>query len=122
MDARRRVLIVEDDQDVREMMTEVLEGGCAVTVAVDGTDALEMLTRRRRKFDALVVDLEMPGLGGIALLSTLRERGIDVPALIVSGVPGAVRRAHEAHADFMAKPFEIETLEAKVGELLQKAS
>jgi len=36
--------------------------------------------------------------------------------------PGAVRRAREAHADFMAKPFDIETLEAKVGELLQKAS
>jgi CheY-like chemotaxis protein len=122
MGERRRVLIVEDDQDVREMMTEVLESGCAVTVAVDGTAALEMLTRRRRKFDALVVDLEMPGLGGIALLSRLRERGIDVPALIVFGMLGAVRRAREAHADFMAKPFDIETLEAKVGELLQKAS
>jgi CheY-like chemotaxis protein len=122
MGKRRRVLIVEDDRDVREMMTEVLESGCAVTVAVDGKAALEMLTRRRRKFDALVVDLEMPGLGGLALLSSLRERGIDVPALIVSGMPGAVRRAREAHADFMAKPFEIETFEAKVDELLQKAS
>jgi DNA-binding response OmpR family regulator len=116
------VLIIEDDQDVREMMAELLRKRCAVTMAADGEDALEMLTRQRRKVDAIVVDLEMPGLGGIALLSDLRQRGIDLPALIVSGMPGARRRAREANADFMAKPFEVEGLEAKVEELLRKAS
>jgi CheY-like chemotaxis protein len=116
------VLIIEDDQDVREMMAELLRERCAVTMAADGADALEMLTRRRRKVDAIVVDLEMPGLGGIALLSDLRERGIDLPALIVSGMPGARRRAREANVDFISKPFEIEGLEAKVDELLRKAS
>ena len=116
------MLIVEDDQDTREMMAESLEARCAVTVAEDGTEALDMLTRRRRKFDALVVDLEMPRLGGMALLSRLRNRGIDVPAVVVSGMPGAARHAREAHVDFLSKPFEIESLEAKVDELLRRAS
>jgi len=122
MGRRRRVLIIEDDQDVREMMAESLGGRCDVTVAADGADALERLTRGRREFDALVVGLEMPRLGGITLLSALRERGIDVPALIVSGMPEAVRRAREAHVDFLSKPFEIANLEAKIDALLRKAS
>jgi two-component system OmpR family response regulator len=113
---------VEDDPDTREMMAELLQPHCAVAVAADGTDALELLTRNGRKFDAIVVDLEMPGLGGLALLSDLRRRGLDVPALVVSGAPGARRGAREARADFISKPFEVETLEAKVDELLRKAS
>src|SRR5438477_6469950 len=88
MKDRQRVLVVEDDPDTREMMAELLQPHCAVAVAADGTDALELLTRNGRKFDAIVVDLEMPGLGGLALLSNLRQRGLNVPALVVSGAPG----------------------------------
>jgi DNA-binding response OmpR family regulator len=122
MGGKRRVLIVEDNRDIREMMAELLQSRFNVTLAADGAEALEMLTRHRRKFDAIVVDTDMPELGGFALLSDLRERGLDVPALIVSGAPEARRSAREARADFMAKPFEVEWFEAKVDELLRKAS
>jgi len=96
--------------------------GCAVMVAEDGAQALEILTHHRRKFDALVIDLEMPGLSGTALLEKLDDRGIHIPALIVSGVPDARQRAREVHAAFMSKPFDVDRLEAKVGELLEAPS
>jgi CheY-like chemotaxis protein len=120
--SKQRVLVVEDNQDIREMMAELLEDHCTVVVAADADVALDLLTRQRRKVDAIVVDLEMPGLGGLALLSDLRERGLDVPALVVSGAPGASRRAREARVEFISKPFEVGRLEAKVDELLRKAS
>jgi DNA-binding response OmpR family regulator len=117
-----KVLVVEDDRDVREMIAELLRSSCVVTLAENGTDALKMLTGHRRKFDAVIVDLEMPGGGGVALLSRMRERGMAVPALVVSGMPDANRQATNASADFIAKPFDVEELEGKVRQLLRKVS
>jgi DNA-binding response OmpR family regulator len=112
-----RVLVVEDDQDIREMMAECLRDRCTVSVAEDGTQALQILTRQ--KFDAIVVDLELPRLSGSALLRQLLERGIRVPTVMVSGAPDAQRIALETHAAFISKPFDVERLVGKVDELLR---
>jgi DNA-binding response OmpR family regulator len=92
-----------------------------VTVARDGIEALDMLSQPGQKFDALVLDLEMPRLGGTALVEELKSREIKVPTLIVSGRPGARWQARELHADFMSKPFDTEGLEMKVDQLLQQS-
>ena len=112
MDGKGRVLVVEDDEDVREMMAECLRDRCTVSVAQDGPQALQMLTRQ--EFDAVVVDLELPGLSGTSLIGELRDRGIQVPTLMVSSAPNALRLAQEAHIDFISKPFDVDQLEAKV--------
>ena len=113
-----RVLLVEDDQDIREMMAECLRDSCTVSVAQDGTQALQMVTRQ--EFDAIVVDQELPGLSGTSLIGELRNRGIHVPTLMVSGAPNARRLAQEAHADFISKPFDVDQLEAKVEALFHE--
>jgi DNA-binding response OmpR family regulator len=122
MSRRRRVLVVEDDQDIREMMEELLRSHYQVTIAEDGVEALEMLTRNRQKFDALVVDLELPRLSGTDLLQELKSRGVSIPVLVVSGMPEADKRAREARATFIAKPFDVVRLEAKVHDLVLRAS
>jgi DNA-binding NtrC family response regulator len=120
MEAKQRVLVVEDDTDVRELIEECLATRCAVTLARDGIEALDMLSRPGQKFDALVLDLEMPRLSGVALVEELKNRDIHLPLLIVSGRPGARWQARELHAEFMSKPFDTEGLETKVEELLHQ--
>jgi DNA-binding response OmpR family regulator len=71
-------------------------------------------------FDAVVVDLELPKLSGNVLIRELRERGIQVPTLMVSGAPDARIVARHAHTDFISKPFDIDRLEAKVDDLLHE--
>jgi len=121
MQDKQRVLVVEDDTDVRELIEECLRARCSVTLARDGIEALDMLSRPGQKFDALVLDLEMPRLGGMALVEELKSRDINVPMLIVSGRPGARGEARELHAEFMPKPFDTEGLEMKVEELLHQS-
>jgi len=100
------------------MMEECLRGRCLVSHAEDGAQALEMLTHRSRRFDALVVDFEMPDLTGAALLELLHARGIYLPALMVSGMPAASHRAREVQAEFISKPFDLDQFETKVDQLL----
>jgi DNA-binding response OmpR family regulator len=118
---KQRVLVVEDDTDVRELIEECLRTRCAVTLARDGVEALDLLSRPGPKFDALVLDLEMPRLSGLALVEELKSRDINVPTLIVSGRPGARWQARALHAEFMPKPFDTEGLETKVDELLHQS-
>ena len=113
-----RVLLVEDDQDIREMMAECLRDSCTVSVAQDGTQALQMLTRQ--EFDAIVLDQELPGLSGTSLIGELRDRGIHVPTLMVSAAPNAWRLAQEARTDFISKPFDVDQLEARVEALFHE--
>src|SRR5258708_26065571 len=101
-----RVLVVDDDKDNLELMEECLHGRCTVALAVDGAEALAILSQHPREFDALVLDMALPRLDGASLLRELRERKISVPVLVVSAVPEARRWAREATAEFMPKPFE----------------
>ncbi len=80
-----RVLLVDDDQPLREMVCELLrEEGFQVVTAPDGQQALD-LVRQGALFDVLVLDDEMPRLRGRDLLSSLRADGYSTPAVLVSG-------------------------------------
>src|SRR4029453_19126850 len=90
----RRILVVEDDADSREAVTLALTlEGAHVRAAGSVDEALERIDTDR--FDAVVSDLSMPGADGYALLDRLRARGVDVPAIAVSGfaTPEDQRRA-----------------------------
>ena len=78
-------LVVDDDRLLREVVCEYLqEEGFAVSMAADGTEALE-LVRRGAGVDVIVLDDEMPRLNGRELLSALRAEGREVPVVLVSG-------------------------------------
>jgi CheY-like chemotaxis protein len=117
----KRVLVVEDNQDVRELVGECLQERCSVTLVEDGSSALEAITREPLGFDALVVDLDMPRMDGATLIEELRHRDIDLPLLIISGTPEIRTRARQVHAEFLTKPFEPSKLQREVDRLLQVA-
>jgi CheY-like chemotaxis protein len=79
-----RVLLVEDDDDNRELMAEVLAtAGFEVVSAASGRDALRSLAER--SVDAIVTDVGMPGMGGLELAAAARKVAPSVPVIVVTG-------------------------------------
>jgi DNA-binding response OmpR family regulator len=112
----RAVLIVDDDASLRRMLRlTLLDGGFDVRLAENGRAALEAIAEQAP--DAVVLDLEMPEMDGRTLIRELRERGIDVPVLIVSAY-GARAAGRELGAPAMDKPFNPDELLMAVRELV----
>ena len=106
------ILIVEDEPDVRALLGEVLaEDGYEVSTAGDGAEAIAML--RKRRPDAIVLDLMMAGLDGWDFLSLYRQLpGPHAPVIVVTAAArGGVERAHDSGADaVVTKPFSVDRL------------
>ena len=114
------VMIVDDDEDIREMGTLVLESqGYQVAAAKDGLDALEMLERNGRP-SLILLDLMMPRMDGEQFLKTLRARDqAQIPIVLMSGHSGASEIARELSADaLLCKPVDMDILLKTVRELI----
>jgi CheY-like chemotaxis protein len=117
----KRVLVVDDEADIREMLRAVLEGiiGVQTVVAADGYEALE---QARKLLPALVVlDLMMPGLDGFAVARQLKADLATraIPIIAVTALRDERVRAIEAGcSDFMAKPIELDHFLALVRKFL----
>ncbi len=121
----RRMLVVDDDPTVRDSVCETLSrAGHHVESVPDGEDALALVSDRVP--DLIVCDLVMPRLDGPSAIRKMRERGIDVPILAVSGGSQnsdgpALSDAVAAGADAtLEKPFGARALLKAVNELLDK--
>jgi DNA-binding SARP family transcriptional activator len=118
---RKTVLIVEDNVLNRELTTAVLRtAGYTVTAAQDGAEALMILGRER--VDLMLLDIDLPFIDGHSLLKAVREKGVDVPTIFVSGLPGEdpELRAFEIGAiDFIRKPVKNNVLLARVARALK---
>src|SRR5262249_2550478 len=99
----RRILIVEDEPNVRLVFRTALESAdYTLSTASEGETALRWL--KREPFDLALLDLQMPGMGGMELLRRLRGAGIDVPVVIVSAhdaVPNVVQAMQLGAVDFL---------------------
>jgi two-component system, OmpR family, response regulator QseB len=116
------VLLVEDDGELAGMLDRLLTGeGYAVTVAPDGHRALHLgLTQ---SFDALVVDRGLPAVDGLDLLIRLRGQGVVTPALVLSArgsVSDRIAGLDAGAEDYLAKPFVVEELLARIRALLRR--
>jgi two-component system response regulator (stage 0 sporulation protein F) len=81
-----RVLVVDDEQDIGELIAEILKNcGCQVTPVVNGTEALQLMNNQH--FDLVFLDLVMPDLDGSELFKRIRERDNDIPVAIITGHP-----------------------------------
>jgi len=115
-----RVLIVDDDGELREDLARVLSGaGFQISTAADGQEALERLESGSP--DAIVTDLVMPRLDGFELLRTIRESGQVIPAIVMTGF-GSLDKALSIIRDldaywFLEKPVKLSALQS----LLQRA-
>jgi CheY-like chemotaxis protein len=113
--ARPLVIVVDDEPALRKLMGAALEGHYRVLLAEDGAGALRLFGGTDvENIAAVVTDIRMPGMDGLALAAAIRERGIEVPILFVSGfsVIG------HAPGPRLAKPFSPNDLLAAVQDLL----
>jgi len=113
----RRVLVIEDDTDIRRLITESLtNAGLDVVAAIDGGQALR--TALARKPAAVVLDLGLPDFDGTQFVSRWRERrpdANDVPIVIVSARPDRKEIATLLGAAYVCgKPFEVDELVGQV--------
>ncbi len=121
MNADRRVLIVEDDVALRELLGEELaEAGHAAETCADAESALERI--HGDGIDAVICDLRLPGMDGMALLANVRELP-NPPGFIVITAFGTIDQAVEAHKqgadDFLTKPLDLEHLRIAVARTLE---
>jgi DNA-binding response OmpR family regulator len=118
-----RVLVVDDEPMVREVVTRYLErDGYVVDAVGDGAAALELAGRTA--FDLVVLDLMLPALGGLDVLGQLRRRG-DTPVIVLTarGDEGDRVLGLELGADdYVVKPFSPRELSARVRSVLRRAS
>ena len=111
-----RILIIEDDTDINNMMAEALrKAGYECTQAFSGTEGL--LYIERDAFDLAVLDLMLPGMNGEALLPQIKA-GQNVPVIVVSAkdsIDSKVGLLTSGAEDYLTKPFDIQEFIARVG-------
>jgi two-component system, OmpR family, response regulator QseB len=122
MEAPPRVLLVEDDPQMVDLLTTLLtEEGYAVDTAADGHRGLHLgLTR---DYDVLVLDRGLPAIDGLDLLARLRNKGVATPVLVLSALGNAADRVAGLDAgaeDYLAKPFDIDELLARLRALRRR--
>lgn len=105
----RRVLVVDDDQDIRELLVSVLsDDGYEAQSARDGSEALRVL--ECWPADVVVLDLMMPVMDGWTFAERMRERW-SIPIVVLSAATDLQRHAVRLRAaDVVSKPFDLDTL------------
>lgn len=118
-----KILVVDDEKGIRELLFDVLSReGFKVTLAKDGQDSLKQM--RRRKFDLLITDVNMPKVDGIELLRKMKKAGRREKVIIMSGRPitrddfgKGVLPIHT----LLEKPFHIQNFLDVVTSVLEKS-
>jgi two-component system, OmpR family, response regulator MprA len=117
-----RLLVVDDDPDVRDSLRRALGyAGYAVATAANGADALTSVARS--PVDLIIMDLLMPMLDGFAACRALRDRGNDTPILVLTAkdaIDDRVEGLESGADDYLVKPFALRELLARVRALLRR--
>ena len=119
-----RVLVVDDDPQLREALSRALElDGYDVSTASNGVKALDAISASRP--DVMVLDVMMPYVGGLDVCRTLRERKDRLPILVLTArdeVGDRVAGLDAGADDYLTKPFALEELRARLRALLRRAA
>jgi two-component system OmpR family response regulator len=119
-----RILLIEDDRRLAELLAKRLRGeGHEAETCANGVDGLDRATTGG--FDLAVVDVMLPGLDGVALTSTLRERGVPLPVLMLTARDTIDHRVAGLRAgadDYMVKPFAFAELLARIDALARRTT
>ena len=119
-----RLLLIEDDQVIANFITKGLkESGFAVDHVADGQSGLNAALQRI--YDLAIIDLMLPKLDGISIISRLREKKINTPIIILSAkrtVDDRIDGLQHGGDDYLTKPFSFSELLARVEALLRRSS
>ena len=117
-----RILVVEDESAIRELIRDSLS---LIEIETDGVgDGLEALNRlRRQRYDLVILDVNIPKIDGLALLSKIRDEGSNIPVLVLSARSQRddITQGLKVGADdYLVKPFGIEELILRVKAILRR--
>ncbi len=120
MNTRDSILVVDDDENILQLVSDTLSDAYQVKTATDAVEAADQL--QLQSFDLLILDLNMPVLDGSELLEILRvqpnfER---VPILVISAYPDLIQRLTNAQVQaILPKPFQLDRLRQVVAETIR---
>ncbi len=121
---RRSVLVVEDEADIRELLTEYFRArDYEVVGAADGRAALLAVEREPERFSLVITDLHLPGADGLAVLRAVREASPGTHVVIVTGfasLDSAIQAVRLGAYDYLTKPFslgQIDVVLQRIGEI-----
>ncbi|GAA1678256.1 response regulator transcription factor [Glycomyces endophyticus] len=117
-----RLLMVEDEQRLAEVVAAGLKAeGYAVDLAHDGVTGLSMA--RGGGYDAIILDIMLPGLNGYQVCATLREEGVETPILMLTAKDGEYDEAEGLDTgadDYLTKPFSFVVLQARIRAMMRR--
>lgn len=117
-----QILLADDDALVRDAVVKILElFGYQITAVPGGREALETLSD---EYDAIILDINMPGMNGFETIQAINQRGLDIPVLFLTGagtMEYAVKAISLGAYDFIAKPIDdIDLFEVKIKRAIEK--
>lgn len=119
-----RILVVEDQKKIAEFIRKGLEEhGFRVEVCRTGEDGIDRA--RAEPFDAMVLDIMLPGRDGLSVLRELRDRRVAMPVILLTARDGLEERVEGLNLgadDYLAKPFYVEELAARINAMLRRAT
>ncbi len=118
-----KILIVDDDDELRENLSEILSSrGFQVEEASSGEDAIKKASTDQ--FDIVLLDLMMPGIGGMDVLTELRKVKPRTKVIMITAfatIDNAVEAIKKGASDYISKPFQIENLDVTIRRVLEES-
>jgi len=106
--SRNRVLLVDDEESIRQLLLSILESKYDVEVAVDGETAMRLLREPDAHYDLLISDLNMPGIDGLMLIREAQRITPGLPAIVITGYSSessAIEALNLGVTGYLTKPF-----------------
>ncbi len=123
MQGEQRILVVDDDADVRETLRDIIEkmGNIEVDCAKSGEKGFTWV--KERHYDLVLIDFWMPGMDGLELLQRIKHYDATIPVVVLTGFPTvdcAIQTMKDGAADFITKPFRVQQIEHVVRKQLSQ--
>lgn len=118
----RKILVVDDDEKVREMLSDYLQlHDFEVRSAKDGLSAMDLMSLDKQRFDVIITDYHMPGMGGIELIKKVRHCSSLETIIGMSGFGATETEFMSAGANaFLLKPFDLHEILSEIDAAAEK--
>jgi DNA-binding NtrC family response regulator len=119
---KKSILIVDDEPNIRNMLTRYLSREYDVHVAADGQEAFDTVSENN-DIELILSDVKMPHMDGLELFSKVQESKKDIKTIFITGtstVQSAVDAMRKGAFDYLTKPVDVSRLESSIKEALQR--